>query len=234
MKVRDLIEKLGIPSSVTINVNGKSLEQRPFVRINDKNVVFDDNIPDRSRVIIRPANLQDVLEQEFNSKDAEKISVIVNNQIRYFEKTRYIVRLNDRIVDMSELSTHVIEDGDVITAERTEFDHTLEKIMGKPEEGKTTSVLLNGEEVIFNGSQAQITLNGKKAKLSDKVNDGDTVKFKNGEEADPILSDLFEFMDIRKEELVGKSMRLLVNNVPARFTTPLRDGNNVTIEFVEG
>ncbi len=234
VKVRDLIEKLGIPSSVTINVNGKNLEEMPFVRINDKTVSFDDFIPDRSRVIIRPACLQDVLEHELNVQDAEKISVIVNNQIRYFEKTRYIVKINDRIADISELSTHVIEDGDVISVERTEFDYTLEKIMGKPEDGKRICVLLNGEEVIFNGSQAQITLNGKKAKLSEKVNDGDTVKFKNGEEADPILSDLFEFMDIRKEELVGKSMRLLVNSVPARFTTPLRDGNNVTIEFVEG
>ncbi|WMW22355.1 pilus assembly protein PilM [Methanolobus mangrovi] len=234
VKVKDLIDKLRIPSSVKINLNGKNLEQLPFVRINDKTASIDESIPDRSRVIIRPACLQDILEQEFNSENAEKTSIIVNNQIRYFEKIRYIVRLNDRIVDISELSTHVIEDGDVITVERTEFDYTLEKIMGKPEEGKRISVLLNGEEVIFNGSQAQITLNGKKAKLSEKVNDGDTVIFKNGEEADPILSDLFEFMDIRKEELVGKSMRLLVNNVPARFTTPLRDGNNVTIEFVEG
>jgi hypothetical protein len=79
----------------------------------------------------------------------------------------------------------------------------------------------------------QISLNGKRASISDKIDDGDNITMKIGEDADPILSDLFEFMDIKKEELVGKRMRLLVNNVPARFTTPLRDGNNVTIEFAE-
>ena len=105
--------------------------------------------------------------------------------------------------------------------------------LGKPEEGKKISVLLNGNEIVFDGSMPQITLNGKRASLLDRINDGDNIKLKRGQDADPILSDLFEFMNIKKEELVGKRMRLLVNNVPARFTTPLRDGNDVTIEFAE-
>lgn len=234
IKIKDLIEKLEIHSSVKINVNGKSVEQKPFASINKKMASLDDYIPDRSQVNVRPANLLDALEQEYNTKDAEKICVTVNNQIMHFENTKYVVKLNDNIIDLSKLSTHSLADGDIISIEKTVIDNKLEHILEKPEEGKSINVKLNGEEVIFNGSHAQIILNGKKANLSDTINDGDTVKFKKGEEADPILSDLFEFMDIRKEELVGKSMRLLVNNVPARFTTPLRDGNNVTIEFVEG
>ncbi|WP_342305771.1 cell division FtsA domain-containing protein [Methanolobus sp. ZRKC5] len=234
IKVKDLVDKLEIPSSVKINVNGKNIEQKPLASINKKMVSLDDDIPDRSQISVRPASLQDFLEQEYNTKDAEMISVTVNNRIMYFENTKYVVKLNDIIVDLSKLSTHTLADGDTISIERTVLDNKLENILEKPEKGKNISVNLNGEEITFKGSQAQIILNGKKASLSDKINDGDTVKFKKGEEADPILSDLFEFMDIRKEELVGKSMRLLVNNIPARFTTPLKDGNNVTIEFVEG
>lgn len=40
-------------------------------------------------------------------------------------------------------------------------------------------------------------------------------------------------MDIRREELVGKSIRLFVNDLNARFTTPLKDGDRVSIEFPE-
>lgn len=234
VKVKDLLVKFKIPPIMRIKVNGNDKEQIPFVSINGNPALANDNVPDRAQIIIRPPSLKDVLEQEYNTEDNGMITVTVNNQIRYFDKMKYIVKLNDNIIDSSDLSTNIVEDGDVINIEKTGFEYKLENILSKPEEGRKISVFLNGEEVVFNGSQAQITVNGKKATLSDIIHYGDTINFKNGKEADPILSDLFEFMDIRKEELVGKSMRLLVNSVPARFTTPLRDGNNVTIEFIEG
>ncbi|SFM15733.1 cell division protein FtsA [Methanolobus profundi] len=234
VKIKDLVERSDVMESITITSNGKATELSPFVTINDKKASINDNVPDRAQVVIRNASLQDILNNEYDPAEAEMISVIVNNRIQHFGSTKYVVKLNDRIVDTSEFSSTMLEDGDILDIKKTEFEYRLENILGEPEEGRKITVNLNGKDVIFNGSMPVITLNGKKVDLSAKVSDGDTVKFKNGDEADPILSDLFEFMDIKKEELVGKSMRLLVNNVPARFTTPLRDGNNVTIEFVEG
>jgi cell division protein FtsA len=232
--IKDLIDKLEMKNNFKIAVNGKKEENGLFATINGKEASINDNVPDRAQVILRMPSLQDIQDKEFNSAEAEKISIIINNRIQHFDSTKYVVKHNNNVADPSELSTLFVDDGDTIDIKKTEFEYRLKDILGIPEEDQKITVLLNGKEVVFNGSLPQITLNGKKTDISAKINDGDTVTYKNGDEADPILSDLFEFMDIKKEELVGKSMRLLVNNVPARFTTPLREGNNVTIEFVEG
>ncbi|MBP1908887.1 cell division protein FtsA [Methanolobus bombayensis] len=233
LKVKDLMEIEGTKSVHRINVNGNEKEFRPFISINGKPASFEDTIPDRSEVIIRAPNLEDVLEMEYGHEENEMISVTVNNKPRYLNRINYTFRLNGDVVERDKLHECHVSDDDIIIIEKSVFEYRIENVLGKPEEGKRISVLLNGDEVTFDGSVPQIVLNGKRASLFDKINDGDNIIFKMGEDADPILSDLFEFMDIKKEELVGKRMRLLVNNVPARFTTPLRDGNNVTIEFAE-
>jgi cell division protein FtsA len=233
LKVKDLIRMQELKTAYRINVNNMGKEIGPFVTINGKRASFDDTIPDRADIKIRAPNLEDVLNMEFRQDEIEKMSVRINNTVRYFDRINYSFKLNGDPVDRKELSQHPLNDNDIILIEKSEFDYRIENILGKPEEGKKISVLLNGNEIVFDGSMPQITLNGKRASLSDRIDDGDNIKLKIGEDAEPILSDLFEFMDIKKEELVGKRMRLLVNNVPARFTTPLRDGNNVTIEFAE-
>lgn len=233
LKVRDLIKMQGLKVAFNINVNYNEIEIGPFVTINGKKASFEETIPDRADIKIREPNLEDVLEMEFGQNELEKISVVINNTVQYFDRINYTFKLNGNSVDRDKLSQHPVNDNDIILIDKSKFDYRIENILSKPEEGKKISVLLNGNEIVFDGSMPQITLNGKRASLSDKIDDGDNIKLKMGEDADPILSDLFEFMDIKKEELVGKRMRLLVNNVPARFTTPLRDGNNVTIEFAE-
>jgi len=233
MKVEELIRLQKLKTVHNVNVNGRKVDIEPFVSINGKRASLEDIIPDRADIKIHAPTLQEVLEMEYGHEDHENISVMVNNNIRSFARVNYIFRLNGDVVAKDELPTRQVSDEDVIIIEKTEFEHRIEDILGKPEEGKNINVLLNGDEVTFNGSVPQITLNGEKAFISDSIKNGDNIRLKIGEDADPILSDLFEFMDIKKEELVGKKMRLLVNNVPARFTTPLKDGNNVTIEFVE-
>ncbi len=234
LKIEELIKEQDIPAIFKVNVNGKELELEPYVSINGKTASFQDSIPDRADVIIRNPSLENILKIEYGTDIDEKITLTINDQIRHFDRIDYNLSLNGEIIDRSEFSTRSIQDNDIIIVEKTEFEYRIENIVGRPEEGKKVSVMLNGDKVTFKGSKSQITLNGKKASFSDRVSDGDNIEYKSGLEAEPILSDLFEFMDIKKEELVGKRMRLLVNNVPARFTTPLRDGNNVTIEFAEG
>jgi cell division protein FtsA len=233
LKVKDLIETQELKSVQNVNVNYKEMQIGPFVTINGKKASFDDKIPDRADIKIRTPTLEDILEMEYGHEELEKMSVLVNNTVRYFDRITYTFKLNGNSVDREDLSKHPVSDNDIILIEKSEFDYRVENVLGKLEEGKKISVHLNGNEIVFDGSMPQISLNGKRASISDKIDDGDNITMKIGEDADPILSDLFEFMDIKKEELVGKRMRLLVNNVPARFTTPLRDGNNVTIEFAE-
>ncbi|MCK5485360.1 MAG: hypothetical protein KAI86_04060, partial [Desulfobacterales bacterium] len=111
------------------------------------------------------------------------------------------------------------------------FVSTIEDVVGSLDSGKSVSIMLNGEKFTFEGKRGTVTLNGQNANLLDKISDGDRIVVENGKDANPIMSDVFEFMDINREELVGKTIRMYVNGAAARFMTALADGSKVTVEL---
>lgn len=232
--VKGLAVKMNTSPCLKVILNGVEREYIPFITVNGKTAAPVQNVPDRAQVVMKNLSLKDIMDREFNYTDNEKIGILVNNKVEYYNSTDYSITVNNKSIELLEIENIQIMEADTIDIIKKDIEYRIEEILRKPEEGRKISVLLNGEEIIFNGTTPRITLNGIKADPSMPVKDGDVVRYTDGEDAEPILSDLFEFMDIKKEELVGKSMRLLVNNIPARFTTPLRDGNNVKIEFVEG
>ena len=46
-----------------------------------------------------------------------------------------------------------------------------------------------------------------------------------------MLSEIFRYIDFDPRKALGKKMTLLVNDVPAGFTTPLAEGSRVSILF---
>jgi len=233
LTVSELILKQGIKPETEIILNGEIIKQFPSVMLNGKKASSDINVPDRSSVIINPASLLDVLNDLKSRRSADKINITINNQLHTFDRVEYSVYLNGDKVIPEEWSKLIVKDADHINIETKDKEWTLEEIIDKPIDSRQFSVILNGQNVVFPDTEKVILINGHKSGLSDSLFDGDNVTVKSGAEINPILSDLFEFMNINREELVGKNIRLLVNDIPARFTTPLKNGNKVTIKFIE-
>jgi cell division protein FtsA len=230
--VRELISKMGMDLFTDITVNDEATRQMTPILINGKIASPEDNVPDRSEVIIEPVTLKEVI-QSACADITDKMQVTVNKKPKLLDRIKLSVMLNGNVVEPVDLPSMIIKNGDKVQIEKCEAFWTVDDIVEVPENRRSTSVTLNGEKVTFNGHDSSITVNGKKAELSERVFDGDDITVKEGAYENPILSDLFEFMDINREELVGKSIKLFVNGTPARFTTPLREGNKVSIEFQE-
>jgi cell division protein FtsA len=233
ISIDELVSKQGIETETIIVLNGEKKIQHPTITVNGKKAKRGMNLPDRASVIIDPASLLDVLHDWKDVKTTDKITITVNNRPRTLDKINYSISSNDTPVPHSEWNKTIIKNDDVIDLEVNQIDWTVNKIVDEPVQIREFAVILNNENIVFPETEKCILVNGQKANLSDKISDGDDIKIKNGSDVEPILSDLFEFMDINREELVGKNIRLLVNDIPARFTTPLKNGNKVTIEFIE-
>ena len=225
----ELAKRVGF-SSVNVSLNGKESILHPIIIVNGSKAEPNDNIPDRANVTIKPATIGDVPDiLDMYDENDPTIQVMVNNDVKYLEKSRYDMMINGKTVDGDD--GHVLVDGDEITIEKKKLGSTIEDVVGSLDGGKSVSIILNGEKFIFEGKRGTVTLNGQNANLLDKISDGDRIVVENGKDAYPIMSDVFEFMDINREELVGKTIRMYVNGVAARFMTALADGSKVTVEL---
>lgn len=233
ISISELILKQGFNPETEIIINGKKAYQFPSVMINGKRATTDVNLPDRASVIIDPASLLDVLHDMQNERSADQLHITINNKPRVLDKVEYSIDLNKENIAREKWSEIIVKDADEINIEKSDKEWILSDIIDEPVQSREFSVVLNNENVVFPETEKIILLNGQRASLSDRLFDGDSISIRNGTEIEPILSDLFVFMNINREELVGKNIRLLVNDIPARFTTPLKNGNKVTIEFIE-
>lgn len=231
--VKDLATREGIPIALNITVNDRQVEQTPLILMNGKRANPGDTIPDRAEITILPATLNEVLHTWDGSDHEDKLHITLNKRTRLLDKVEYAIELNGEPLEPADISNTAVKDKDVIQIHKKDIHWTYADIIDLPQAGKDISITLNNEKVTFGGTDGFIKANGIKVLPSDRILDGDNIVLEDGTETKPILSDLFEFMDIRREELVGKSIRLFVNDLNARFTTPLKDGDRVSIEFPE-
>ena len=225
----ELAKRVGF-SQVNVFIDGKESLLHPIIIVNGSEAGPNDNIPDRANVTIKPVTIGDVpdLLGMYDENDPT-IQVMVNNDVKFLEKSRYDMMINGKTVDADD--DHVLVDGDEVTIEKNKFEYTIEDVVGSLDAGKSVSITLNDEKFTFEGKKGKVTINGRDTNLLEKIFDGDRIVVENGKDAYPIMSDVFEFMNISREELVGKTIRMYVNGVPARFMTVLSDGSKVTVEL---
>ena len=225
----ELAKRAGF-SQVNVSINGKESLLHPIIIVNGSKAGPNDNIPDRANVMIKQVTIGDVPNiLGMHDENDSTIQVMLNNSVKFLEKSRYEMTVNGKIVDADD--DHELVDGDEVIIEKNKFGSKIEDVVGPLDAGKSVSITLNDEKITFDGKRGTVTLNGSNANLLDKISDGDVIVVENGKDANPIMSDVFEFMNINREELVGKTIRMYVDGVSARFMTALSDGSKVTVEF---
>ena len=86
-------------------------------------------------------------------------------------------------------------------------------------------------EIIISLSPVQIFMNGQRVSADEFLIDGADIKVYHLKEHRILLSDIFRYIDIDLKSLKGKTIKFLVNDLPAGFTTPLQEGSRVKILF---
>jgi hypothetical protein len=74
-------------------------------------------------------------------------------------------------------------------------------------------------------------MNGRQVKPEEFLIDGADIKVYYLKERRILLSEIFRYIDVNPQKVVGKTIKIWVNDQPAGFTTPLSDGSQVKIIF---
>lgn len=105
-------------------------------------------------------------------------------------------------------------------------------LSGRVELESTLNVTVNGQRLSLPGSGTTVLVNGRPARPDDPLPRGATITLVPGRTS-AILSDLFTLVDIKKSARPGARLTMTVNGQPADFTTPLKDGDQVSLTWDE-
>ena len=89
----------------------------------------------------------------------------------------------------------------------------------------------NGRDIDIKIEPVQIFMNGQQVKSEEFLIDGANIRVYHLRERQVLLSEIFRYINLDPQNLKGKTMKILVNDEPAGFTTPLVEGSRVKILF---
>ncbi len=210
---------------INVSINEEPFAISPVITMNGHPVSYHDELADNARIICYlPRTLAEVLEIA-----------------GYAEvETEYQVYINERIVDpMAEVG-----DGDDIIVERISEQPVDSVVAVQPpdaSEGDGKSIAdETGGEVEFQGGtpgERYIQAEIETAVAAQPGADGVTMVYVNQERVevprtDIILTDILTRVNFPLQPPeIGAKLEMKVNGMPAEFTTPLKNGDNVSLEW---
>ncbi|MBP2650328.1 MAG: ftsA 1 [Firmicutes bacterium] len=224
--IKDIVS---IPQTITVTVNGTSHNIEPVIEVNGKPATPDSVLADRSEAVCyQSATLAEVLTHCGVSFSPLEHHYTVNDVERTYRQ------LPDFIVNgkAASLAT-VIEKHDIINVNLAPLP-TLAELLGMNEENTVNcTVTFNGSECSLPLRRQAITIDGKPAKLNDTAAPGSTIDC-SYYEIKPIVSDVLLAAKFDPHQLsITAKIELRVNNEPAEYTTPVKNGDQVEITACE-
>ncbi|MFH1577807.1 MAG: cell division FtsA domain-containing protein [Candidatus Omnitrophota bacterium] len=225
--IRDLIDI----KSIVVIFNQELIQVMPPVIMNDKSVGPDALVVDRAVIVTRELTLRDIL--AYKGIDLERlfekqILVNVNNQPHLLTQRNFILSINNQNVNLDT----TVKDNDAIcfNLESPTF-YKIKDVITIPEVSGQMRINVDGRDIDIGFEPMQIFMNGRQVKPEEFLVDGADIKVYHLQERRVLLSEIFKYITLDPERLKGKTMKILVNNMPAGFTTPLADGSQVRIIF---
>lgn len=102
-----------------------------------------------------------------------------------------------------------------------------------PEGQDCLHINVDGSDIQVRLEMAQVFMNGQPVKTDEFIIDGADIRVYYLTKRQILLSEIFRYIDFDPQRAVGKFMKILVDDKPAGFTTPLVEGSRVRIIFEE-
>lgn len=225
--IKDLV---GI-SPVEIIFNQENCEVTPPVIMNGRVVGLDTPVVDRANIKTGGLNLSGVLEFKGLSQESlseRQILVNINGVPKILTQRNFSLRLNGKA---ASLDTE-IKPKDVI-----EFYpdiptyYKISDVVEVPQGQSQIRINVDGQDIDVTIEPIQIFMNGRQVKPEEFLIDGADIKVYYLKERRILLSEIFRYIDVDPQKVVGKTIKIWVNDTPAGFTTPLFEGSRVRILF---
>ncbi len=210
-------------------VNGKKLQLKPLAYVNGKEVMPDEEIPDRSRILFKPV------------KQLAHILVQAGVGENWLQEKTYCYYLNDEEKSISWVPIKAYINGEIGQLNHeVPFGSQLSYSLGnlKPQikdvcrnlEELSLQVRVNGQIVKLKGKGALIKQQDIVMSLEDELEDGMYLTI-DKENNSAILSDVFRSFKIETRK--GGTLKMKVDGQEAGFTTPIYDGSVVEVLWGE-
>ena len=215
----------------TVEINGKVTEIQPVILVNGKEQLASEPLADRSDIVVtRIDNIKDVLARagfDTGTSDERDIIITLNNEPQVLKQRNYQLKVNGH-----EVST----DYTLKNMDRVEFkavpSYFRIKDLIKTAKGKKVTVSINGKPFEVEQERSEIYMNGKRVGEDEFLINGANVEMKSIEEK-MILSSIFKFYPIDTQRAKGRMLELKVDGEKAGYTTPITEGCNIEINFVD-
>jgi len=211
--------------------NQEKLNIMPPIIMNGEEVSLGTPLVDRARITTGELVLREALKktgvglQEISERE---IFININSLPQIVTQRNFTLLLNGQLV---RLDTKVKE-GDSVEfyPDRPTF-YRIKDVVNMPQIQDEIHINVDEKEICISLTPVQIFMNGQRVSADEFLIDGADIKVYHLKEHRILLSDIFRYIDIDLKSLKGKTIKFLVNDLPAGFTTPLQEGSRVKILF---
>lgn len=222
-----------LPETKEIIINFKEMPL-PFEVILNGSETEDcsQELVDNSNLSIRAIESIGEVMGKIDSKYLQTINYTINIGDNSLFKTiyKYDFYCNEKQVDFKyKLNNDDWIEAIPINQENFRISNILKEELENLER-KNIKVTMNGEIITLVISDFEVYHNEKPIKLEEFINDGDNIHIKRIELKQPLLIDLFKEIDFTFKAPEGMTrVDVLLNNEVAEYTSPIKDGDIVSI-----
>lgn len=219
---------------VKVTINSQEITVSPQIFMKGELVDEDTPLTDRANIEYREeVILRDILSAIGIDADALKereIVVRVNKEPKVLSQSSFLLLVNGQKATLDS----IVADGSVIQfkPDQAAF-YKISDIVNIPPAAENVEVMLNGQKQIIPGNKGKIFMNGQLVNADEFIIDRAEIITRLPEKMPPTVSQVLENLNVNLEEQKGKLIKITVDGQSAGFTTPLSQGNDITIKFVE-
>ena len=211
--------------------NRETLTLEPIVMMNEKEVGLDAEILDRSDIRVLTLKAKDVLRHKGlkpENLNQRQILVNINDNPKVLTQSNFTLKVNEK---SANLETEIKPQDIIEFTPGTAIFHRIKDIVETTETSEKMRVRVGDQDIIIDIEPQQIFMNGHQVKPEEFLIDGADIKVYRLKARKVMLSEIFRYIDFNPHEAFGKKMKILVNDLPAGFTTALTEGSRVKIIF---
>jgi cell division protein FtsA len=228
-----LIQDLLSGQSIRIIFNQEPLEIMPLVVMNGKETMLNTAVLDRANIWTLPLTIKDALRHkgiDTEGLSQRQILVNINGNPRILTQRNYSLLCNG---NSAGLDSEIAQNDIIEFSSARPTAYRIKDVVDIPEGAQIMHINVAGKDIEISVEPAQIFMDGRLVSPDEFLIDAAEIKVYILKEKKVILSEIFRYIDFNPLDAVGKKMRILVNDAPAGFTTPLTEGSRVKIIFEE-
>lgn len=236
---------------IKIIFNQEAIEILPSLLMNECPASPDSGVVDRADIRILPLKIKDALrhkginlENQFTPLEATGQSEEKKMSLTGFSERQILVNINGSPTILTQanftlslngkeahLNTEIKQNDTLEFMPEKPARQRIKDVIAFPEATEKVRINVGGKDIEITIEAAQIFMNGRPVKPDEFLLDGADLRVYHLKERAVMLSEIFRYIDFDPKDALGKRMKIMVDDLPAGFTTPLLNGSKVRFLF---